>query len=116
MELRKILLIMALAFGGLANADIVTKVAAVETITSNISVPTAPNGRLMFRPCDTACEEKFVVVRLTNGTSYAVNGQAVDFLEFRRQFFNRRRGGDDYALVSYETESKTVTSINIAFE
>ena len=116
MDLRKVFLILALAAGGLAQADIFTKINAVETITSNVSVPTAPNGRLMFRPCDAECDEKFVIVRLTGDTQYFVNERAVDFTEFRRQFFNRRSRADDYALVSYDTESSTATSVTIAFE
>lgn len=115
MDLRKIYLIVALSLSGLVNADVVTVVNAVETVTSNISVPTSPNGRLMFRPCDTACDAKFIAVRLTPETRYSVNGQAMSFTDFRREFFNRRRGGDDYALVSYDTETSTATSVFIDF-
>jgi len=111
----KLFLILALGLSGLASADIVTKVNAVETVTSNISVPTTPNGRLMFRPCDSSCDKKFIAVRLTPLTTYRVNGKAVNFLDFRREFVNQRRNGDDYALVSYETETSTATSVNIVF-
>lgn len=113
MYLRKFFLILALAVSTTATADIVTVVDAVETVTSNISVPTTPNGRLMFRPCDADCDESFIAVRLTPETTYHVRGTAVDFVEFRRQFFNLRRGGEGYALVSYDTESKSATSIRI---
>lgn len=113
MYLRKIILILALATGGYATADIVTVVNAVETVTSNISVPTTPNGRLMFRPCDGECDEKFIAVRLTPETMYSVRGTRVDFVEFRRLFFNMRRDGEGFALVSYDTESNSATSIRI---
>ena len=43
----------------------------------------------------------------------AMQNGAVDFVEFRRQFFNLRRGGEGYALVSFDTESKAATSIRI---
>jgi len=115
MNLRKIFLIAVLGLSGLANADIVTVINAVETATSNVSVPTAPNGRLMFRPCDSKCDEKFIAVRLTPQTKYAVNGQAVNFLDFRKEFFNQRGKGDGYALVSYETETSTATSVRISY-
>ena len=113
MNLRKLLVVAALAFSSATNADIVTVVDAVETVTSNISVPTSPSGRLMFRPCADACEENFIAARLTDVTAYFVNGEQVDFLGFRQGFFNMRRGQDGYALVAYDTESKTVTRINI---
>ena len=113
MELRKIILILALALTGPASADIVTLVKAVETVTSNVSVPTSDNGRLMFRPCAEECEEKFVIVRLTGDTTFFVRSQRVNFLDFRQAFYNMRRGDEDYALVSYDVEAKTVTSVSI---
>ena len=113
MDLRKILLILTLAVSATAQGSIVTEVAAVETVTSNVSVPTSTNGRLMFRPCAEACEEKFIAVRLTADTQFFVRERRVDFLEFRKEFFNIRRAKEDYALVSYDVKTKTVTSINI---
>ena len=113
MYLRKFFLVLALAVCNSATADIVTVVDAVETLTSNISVPTTPNGRLMFRPCDGVCEENFIAIRLTPETTYYVHGDAVDFVDFRRQFFSLRRGGEGYALVSFNTKSKIATNIQI---
>ena len=94
-------------------AGIVTVVESVETMASNINVPPAPNGRLMFKPCAEKCDEEFISVRLTPATRYFVRGQTVEFIEFRREFFNLRRGSDDYALVSYHTKDRTVASIRI---
>jgi hypothetical protein len=113
MYFRKFFLVLAFAVSNPAAADIVTVVDAIETVTSNISVPTTPNGRLMFRPCDGVCEKNFIAVRLTPETTYHVYDGAVDFVEFRRQFFDLRRGGEGYALVSFDKESKTATSIRI---
>lgn len=113
MYFRKFFLVLAFAVSNPAAADIVTVVDAIETVTSNISVPTTPNGRLMFRPCDGVCEENFIAVRLTPETTYHVYAGAVDFVEFRRQFFNLRRDGEGYALVSFNKKSKTATSIRI---
>ncbi len=113
MDVRKILVVLALFASGTAAADIVTKVEAVETSTSNVSVPTAPNGRLMFKPCSGDCDEKFIIVRLTPETVYTVGSQRTDFLGFRRAFFNMRRGKDGYALVAFDVEKSTVTSVTI---
>lgn len=115
MELHKIFLILALALTGAANAGIITEVEAVETVTSNISVPTSDNGRLMFRPCADTCNEKFVIVRLTSETTFFVRNEQVDFLEFRKAFFDMRRGNDGYALVSYDVKAKTVTSVDLGY-
>ena len=113
MYLRQLYLVLALSVSNSATADIVAVVDAIETVTSNISVPTTPNGRLMFRPCDGICEEKFIAVRLTPETTYYVFGDVVEFVDFRRQFFNLRRHGEGYALVSFDTKSKTAKSIQI---
>ena len=115
MKLRKAFLILAFAFCGAASAGIVTVIDAVETVTSNMSVPTSANGRLMFRPCSEECDEKFIAVRLTAETTFFVSNQRVDFLGFRQDFFNSRRGNEDYALVSYDTETKTVVSVRLGF-
>jgi hypothetical protein len=104
---------VALGLGVSAQADIVTVVDAVETITSNISIPTSTNGRLMFRPCSEKCDEKFIVVRLTPESKFIVSGQHLNFNDFRDAFLRVRQNGDDYALVSYATKTNTVTSVNI---
>lgn len=113
MKIRNILLVLALAISVPAMADITTLINAVETTATNINVPTSTNGNLLFKPCAEACEEKYVSVRLTNETRFAVGGKRVNFSDFRKEFYNRRRGGDTYALVSYDTAKNTVTSLNI---
>lgn len=113
MELRKFITILALAFVLPVSAEIVTVVQAVETTAGNVNVPTSVNGRLSFKPCDSACEEDYVSVRLTPETSFVVKGQPVSFLDFRRSFFNLKRDADTYALVSYNVEKNTVTTVHI---
>lgn len=117
MNFRKTVAILALAISGLvgneAPADVITMVDAVETITANINVPTSTNGRLMFKACSDTCDEDFIAARLTPETLFWFNGQRMNFAEFRANFFNLRRGSDTYALVSYDTNTKTVTSLNV---
>lgn len=113
MKLRNITFLILLSICGIAHGQIVTLIEAVEVSRSNISVPTSGNGRLMFKPCAGECDAKFIAVRLTPETRYFVDQKSVDFLGFRAAFFNSRRGNDDYALVSYEKESNTATSVNL---
>lgn len=96
-----------------AIADIATVVEAVETTTSNIKLPVSNNGRLSFQACAGPCEKDFVSVRLTPDTAFFVSGLAVEFDEFRTAFLNIRTGSKTYALVSYDTQSGTVTSVRI---
>ena len=106
------LLIALLGIALPAMADITTLINAVETSTSNVTVPTASNGNLSFKPCADNCEE-IIRVRLTPATSYVLNGVAMEFIDFRREFYKLRRGSEDYALVSYDTEKNTVTSVRV---
>ncbi len=115
MDLRILVLISTLAISGPAASDIVTQVDFVEVTTSNISVPTAANGHLMFRPCAEKCDEQFTLVRLTPESEFIVRGQSMTFAEFRQSFLSLGRGSDTYALIGYDTQRKTVTSIRIGF-
>ena len=113
MDYRRIVLILAFALSVSASADIVTVIDAVETSTANVNVPTSTNGQLTFKPCAEACDEEFISARLTPQTQFVVRGQQVDFVAFRRAFSKLRRGDDDYALVSYDTEKRIVTSVHL---
>ena len=113
MDFRKLIAILALSLCGSAIADIVTVVDFVETSTANVNVPTTTNGQLTFKPCADTCEAEFIAARLTPDTEFVVRGQRVTFIDFRRAFYALRRGNDDYALVSYDTEKRVVTSINL---
>ncbi len=113
MEFRKLLTILALTLCGSATADIFTVVDVIETSAANINVPTSTNGHLTFRPCADECDESFMAIRLTPGTQFIVRGQQVKFADFRRIINDARRGKDDYALVSYDTEKRIVTSLHL---
>jgi len=111
MDYRRIVSILALALCVSATADIITVIDAVETSAANVNVPTSTNGQLSFKPCAEACDEEFISVRLTPATQFVVRGQQLNFADFRRAFYKLRRNSFDYALVSYDTEKRTVTSV-----
>ena len=115
MTLRTFLPALLLSLALPAMAEITTIIDAVETSVSNINVPPGPNGRLSFRACSTDCEnEQLIVVRLTPATIFTVRGQVMSFKDFRREFYNLRAGAEGYALVTYDTERDTATSVLIA--
>lgn len=115
MEFRRLLAILSLFLCGVAAADIFTVVDVVETSTANVNVPTSTNGHLTFRPCAVQCSEDYIAIRLTPETQFVVRGQHVNFNDFRRAHTAMRAGKDDYALVSYNTEKRIVTSIRLGF-
>ena len=113
MDLRIPIVGLILALSSQASGDIITEVNSVELTISNISMPTAANGRLMFRPCAGDCEENFTITRLTENTRFMVRGESLTFIEFRNAFQSIRRNQSAYALVSYHVKDKTVLSVDI---
>ena len=115
MKLRNTLCALLLSISLPAMAEITTLVAAVELSAANLTVPPGPNGRLSFKVCEMDCDDEAVIhVRLTPQTRYVVHGETMEFIDFRREFYNLRRGNDAYTLVTYDTEKDTVTSVQIS--
>lgn len=108
-------LLAILCLGMQAVAEMTTLIEAVEASTSAIYVPTSASGNLRFKPCAGQCDAEYISVRLQPDTKFLVQGKAVSFAEFRKDFYTLRRGKDGYALVSYNTEKNTATSIAVTF-
>ena len=115
MNKRTLFTALALLFAQSAFADrvIVTEVEAVELSPSNIILPGTVNGMMTYRPCEDDCDAQYERARLTESTSFVVNGQAVKWEDFRVDFTTIKAGDDSYALVSVDLSTNTVTSIRI---
>lgn len=113
MKFQPLLFVAVLIVSDFAIGDIVTKIEAVEVTASNISFPSTPNGQLLFRPCAGECEEQYKIVRLTPESEFVVGGLRMKFSEFRQQFYGLVNRNEAYALVSFDTDQKTVTSIRL---
>lgn len=110
MDLRKLIAVVMLAACLPATADIRIVTRAVETSPAYMSMPTSENSRLMFKSCD-SCE--IFEVRLTAATQFILRGKPMPFAEFRKQFNNLRQSKEDYALVTFDTETNAVTSVRV---
>lgn len=108
-------LLVILCLGMPALAQMTTLIEAVEASTSAIYVPTSADGNLRFKPCADRCDAEYISVRLQADTRFLVQGKVVSFADFRKDFYNLRRGTEGYALVSYDTEKNTATSVEISF-
>ena len=115
MKKRTLFTALALLITQSAFADrvIVTEVEAVELSPSNIILPGSVNGMMTYRPCAGECEVEYERARLTETTSFVVNGAAVKWEDFRVDFTTMRSADDSYALVSVDLKTNTVTSIRI---
>lgn len=97
-----------------AVAQIKTLIDAIETAPANIILPGNTSGMMTFRPCSDQCDKDYKRVSLTAETRFSVDGKAVKFDDFRRDFAIIKRAESSYALVSYDTETNTVISIQLA--
>ena len=114
MTVRAILIAAILMVSQLAFAQLVTEISAVEASPSNIILPGSTDGMMTFRPCDGECEDNYIRVHLSADTKFSVDGIAVKYADFRREFATIKRNDTSYALVTYDIETKTATSIQIA--
>jgi hypothetical protein len=116
MKIRKSLVVLALAFcqPAIADYELVTLINAVETSPANIILPATVNGMMTYRPCAEECESDYERARLTADTTFTVEGRRMKYEDFTKVFNSIKQRETSYALVSVETKSKTVTSIDLA--
>lgn len=116
MKIRVMIATLLLAAGQFANADftIVTLIDAKELSPSNMILPGSTNGLMTYRPCADECQVDYERARLTPETTYSVDGAAVEFEDFQKEFAIARTSKDGYALLSVDVKTKTVTSIDIS--
>ncbi len=112
--IRKLLLVTLLGLAGTATAQGVIVIDAVEMSPGNIILPGTANGMMTFRPCAGACEEPYERVQVTPETQFTVNGKRVKYEDFRREFAVIKAHPKGYALVRYETKTRTLRNLDIA--
>ena len=112
-QLKIALFTTLIVFSAGAAAQLVTLVKATELTPSNIIFPQTTNGMMTFKSCAEECDKEYERARLTADTQYTVNGRGVKFEDFKRDLANFRSSRDSYALVSVDTKTKTVVSIQI---
>lgn len=116
MRTLKLTMVMgAILFGVAAHAEkqLVTLVNAIELSPSNMIIPQSTNGLVTYQPCAEQCDAEHERARLTAETSYKINGRAVKFEDFRKEFPIFKADDSAYALLSVETKSRTITSVEL---
>jgi hypothetical protein len=106
--------LLACSTPALAEFEIVTLVNAVETSPVNIILPATTNGMMTYRGCSAECDKEYERARLTDGTSFTVEGKAVKYDDFRQVYTEIKNLENSYALVSVDMKTGTVMSINLA--
>ena len=111
MDFRKLLVIFSVCVALPAMAEIRTLTDSRELRPSEMTVPTSVNSRVAFRSCE---ECDLETARLTPATAFSVNGNVVEFDDFRQAFIILRQRGNGYALLSIDTKNQTIVSIKVA--
>lgn len=111
MDFRKIVPLFLLGVALPTLAEIRTEIDARELKPSNMTVPTSVNSRLSFRACN-SCDIE--TARLTPATTFSFNGEVMEFADFRDAMLVLRQRNKGYALVSIDTKSNTVHSLQVA--
>jgi hypothetical protein len=107
-------MILVVSIPAMAQTQNVVLIDAIETSPANIILPANTSGMMTFRPCADECDKDYKRVQLSAGTKFSVNGKAVKFDEFRRNFAIIKRAATSYALVTYEVETNRLISIQLA--
>ena len=102
MNIRTLILILTLSMCGPAVAEIITVEEAIESSTSDIRLPENSSGYLVIRSCSD-CDE--ITLSLSAGTQYLVNGESVEYQDFRRMSRAKGNGLD----IFYDPRNKSVT-------
>ena len=76
-------------------------------------LPGSTNGMMTYRGCSDDCDKDYKRARLTEATSFVVDGDSVKFEEFRLVYGQIRNSEDAYALVSVDLELGIVTNITL---
>ena len=97
-----------------AAAQLKTVINAVETAPSNIILPQSNSGMMTFRPCADECDEDHERVRVTPETQFSIDGSRVKWEDFRKHFPSIRQSDSSYALVSYETDTNVLVSLEVS--
>lgn len=102
MNIRTLALILSLSVFSIAATQITILEEGIESSTSDLRLPGNSNGYILVRRCS-GCAE--LTLSLSAGTRYLVNGEAVEYKDFRRMSRTPGNGLN----IFYDPESKSVT-------
>jgi hypothetical protein len=106
---KKILIAFLLCISLPVLAEFTTVVRAYEIALSDLRVPVASSGSLLFKQC-AACETNNAL--MTHNTQFIVNGRSVGLKEFRKSVFqvkDRRKP----VIIMHHLQSDTITSLRV---
>ena len=82
---------------------------AYEITLSDFSAPTTANSSIAFKECD-ECQQ--MRVRVTDATSYSINGKTVRLEDFRKAVAQERNPDEKLVIVLHHLESDTIKSLD----
>lgn len=100
--------LLCVSFSAVAQDQIVSQ--AYEIQLSDFRAPATENGGAAFKECR-GCQHK--IVRVTSGTRYSVNGQALSLEKFREAIAQTNDRDEKSVTVLHHLESDTIVSIDV---
>jgi len=110
MNIRYLLIAALLSLSLPAAADFTTIAEAYELALSDLNVPATPSSGIVFKKC-ADCDTQ--VVRVTPGTTYSINGQALPLKEFRKRVFNITDRAHTAVTVIHHLEADVILSVSV---
>jgi hypothetical protein len=110
MKIRTLIAVTLLLFGLSAAAQDRIVSQAYEVVLSDFRAPATENGGAGFKECRD-CKHR--IVRVTSGTRYSVNGQALSLKKFRQAIAQIDDHDDKSVTVLHHLESDTIISIKV---
>lgn len=101
--------LLSLSFAALAQVNVVSM--AYEVALDDFRSPATANGSAAFKECDD-CPSK--LVRVTENTRYAINGESVRLEDFRRVLSQVNDRDETFVIVLHHLESDTVESLSVS--
>jgi hypothetical protein len=111
MNIKKLLTITLICVGFAAGAHGQVVSQAYELLLSEFNAPTTANSGISFKECE---ECDVLRMRVTDATSYSVNGKTVRLPDFRTAVSQVRKRDEAYVTVLHHLESGTVVSISVS--
>ncbi len=107
MSIRTLILILACSVCSIAAADMVSLEEGIESSTSDVRLPGNSSGYLVLRSCPDCVE---LTLSLSAGIRYLVNGELVEYQDFRRLSHKKGNGLD----IFYDPRTKSVTRMMLS--
>ena len=111
MNIKTLLAIILICLGFAVAAEDRIISLAYEITLSDFSAPTTANSSIAFKECGECTQMR---VRVTDATSYSINGKTVRLEDFRKAVTHAHDRDEKLVIVMHHLESDTIESLDVS--